>query len=384
MRIGEAKKILKEMAVRGGEIPIMLLGPPGIGKTAVVKEAAEEASKELGLIFVEYFKVMKDLELRKKVEEEREKYFVFREMRMSECLPEDFLGLPKKDDKDVKYIPLHWAKTLAEGPGMLFLDEANLLFEESKKAVMYKLLEKKVGDVKLHDKCSVILAGNPPEDVPLAEMLPSPVANRIFFVKVEANIVDWLEWAKENGIHRCVISFLEIHPELLFVKPPSGETLEQFPTPRSWEMASKMCYVVEKCPLSSKELKETFSGILGRKTGEVFAEFVEKVVSRDLSKALLEEAWKGTPLEVKKEWILKALSGERELVKNLLAIIEKPEGPEILMATVYEQLREGIKPFSREVYEELLKRIEEGDKRALRFGWILIKAYEEARMSDGN
>ncbi len=379
MRIGEVKNILKEVVLKGEEIPIMLLGPPGIGKTAIVKEVAEEVSKELGLTFVDYSEMTKDPKLEEGVEKERERYFVFREMRMSECLPEDFLGLPKKDGGNVKYIPLHWAKMLARGPGMLFVDEANLLFEESKKAVMYKLLERKIGDLKLHNKCSVVLAGNSPEDVPLAEMFPSPVANRIFFVRVEADIIDWLDWARKRRIHRCVISFLEIHPELLFVKPPSGEVLEQFPTPRSWEIASKMCYMVERSRLSTKEIRDAFSGILGRKVGEVFAEFVENAIKENLFRALSEEGWRRGSLDSRRREILGALSRGKESLQELLTTIGRPEGAEIFMGTIYDRLKKGIKPFSREVYEELLKKIEEGDKRALRLGWILIKAYEEAK-----
>ena len=204
MDINEAKLILEKSLTL--DIPLMLWGPPGVGKSSLVADTA--AQRKLPV----------------------------RDLRLAQLDATDLRGLP---------VPEHAAKRLVwyppaflprEGKGVLFLDEIDKAPSLVKNAALQLVLDRRVGDYVLPPGWRVVAAGNREEDDALSSALGSALANRMLHVEVEPNIDTWAAWAKANGVNDDIVAFLRFRPELLCKN--TGEPA--FPSPRSWAAASRL------------------------------------------------------------------------------------------------------------------------------------------------
>jgi len=166
--------------------PILLIGPPGVGKSSLVFEMAKEITEELGL---PHYKGKDDFITPINIID----------LRLSQILPEDLKGLPKfasAEDK-VKWILPEFLPR--KGMGILFLDELNLAPPAVQKAAYSLILERRLGGTmyegsKENSKIIfkpkketgyvlpkgwvVIAAQNPEEQAQVASPLPPPLINR--------------------------------------------------------------------------------------------------------------------------------------------------------------------------------------------------------------
>jgi DNA-binding NtrC family response regulator len=130
-------------------IPVILWGPPGQGKTSVIKQIAADQKRHLEVILAS-----------------------IRE-------PQDFAGLPMLSNGVASLMPPDWAKRLAEvDNGILFTDEVNTAPPSVQAALLRVCLDKVAGDCHLGDDTSVIAAANPPEQAADGWDLAPPLANR--------------------------------------------------------------------------------------------------------------------------------------------------------------------------------------------------------------
>lgn len=100
-----------------------LIGPPGVGKSTIVKEYAETKAKRLQKQFVDFDTLTpEDVE---RLLETPDKYYVFADKRLTGMDPIDISGIPRavNDSKYVMFVPLALAKLLSKSAGLLFLDE---------------------------------------------------------------------------------------------------------------------------------------------------------------------------------------------------------------------------------------------------------------------
>lgn len=191
---------------RAKEVPaIFVWGPPGIGKSSVVREVAEE--KGLSLI----------------------------DLRLSLLDPVDLRGVPFVEKGGCRwsrppFIP-------SEGKGVLFLDELNLASPAVQSSAFQLILDRRVGEHHVGEDWFIISAGNRRDESSVVFDLPKPLLNRFTHFEVEINVDDWLEWAIKNDIDERIIAFIKFRPELL-LKMDGFETTV-FPTPRSWEFCSR-------------------------------------------------------------------------------------------------------------------------------------------------
>lgn len=185
-------------------MPVFIWGPPGIGKSALVRGFAEA----VGLPCVS--------------------------LLGSQLAPEDIIGVPQIVDGKSRFCP----PTLIarDEPYCLFLDELNACSHEVQKAFYSLVLDRRVGEFELPAGTIVIGAGNRAEDQAITRPLSSALVNRLIHVQLRASARDWLDWAAGAGIDPLIVAYIENRSDHLWSKPPKHE--EPFSTPRSWHMLS--------------------------------------------------------------------------------------------------------------------------------------------------
>lgn len=138
MRIGQLKDYIVKhyFSSRRSErrYGLLILGPPGVGKSMSVEEAGREIAQKLGKTFLKVV-VRWSPRLRKfvinttgeheieQVLAEADKYFAFTDFRLSTVEPSDLSGIPRSHNNITFYDPLLWAVLHSATHGILFLDE---------------------------------------------------------------------------------------------------------------------------------------------------------------------------------------------------------------------------------------------------------------------
>lgn len=184
--------------------PVFIWGPPGIGKSSLVQEFADQVR----LLCVS--------------------------LLGSQLAPEDLIGVPQIVDGKSRFCPP--TMIARDEPYCLFLDELNACSHEVQKAFYSLILEKRVGEYHLPKGSIVIAAGNRAEDSAIVKPMSSALINRMVHVQLRASHRDWLAWAENEEIHPWVTDYLKVRPDHLWSKPPKHEA--PFSTPRGWHMLS--------------------------------------------------------------------------------------------------------------------------------------------------
>ncbi len=194
----------------GHHTPVMLWGPPGVGKSQMV---AQVAARNLVPII---------------------------DIRLSQMEPSDLRGIPFRSGDIVEWaVPAILPDTDRHGPeGILFLDEITSAPPSVSAAAYQLILDRCLGEYQIPDGWAIFAAGNRQGDRGVTYSMPSPLANRFSHFEVETNLDDWVVWAYRNGIDERVIAFLRFRPELLFDFDPAHNPVA-FPSPRSWEFAHR-------------------------------------------------------------------------------------------------------------------------------------------------
>lgn len=211
-------------------LPAILLGPPGIGKSARVVGIA----KALGMAPVEV---------------------VLGSIRE----PSDFAGLPVQVEDHVRLAPPSWAVRLTRaGQGLLFLDELSCSAPATQAALLRVILDRYVGDLELPSEVTVLAAANPADQAAGGWDVAPALANRLIWLPwAPPSAGEWGAWLMGTSqnlgriprlepraweeswalLKPLAASFLTKRPELL-LKVPEGEEQRAgaWPSPRSWEV----------------------------------------------------------------------------------------------------------------------------------------------------
>lgn len=210
--------------------PVFLLGAPGIGKTAVMEQIAQE----LGLALVSY--------------------------SMTHHTRQSALGLPficKKeyDGKTVDVSEYTMSEIIASvyetmeasgiREGILFLDEINCVSETLAPSMLQFLQYKVFGRHQVPEGWVVVTAGNPPEYNKSVREFDVVTLDRLKVLDVEADYRTWKEYAGEQGIHSAILNYLELKKEHFYRIEASlkGKT---YVTARGWEDLSQILQMYEE------------------------------------------------------------------------------------------------------------------------------------------
>lgn len=209
--LSQAKALVKTLA---SEQSLLLLSPPGIGKSETVAQAAEEAGLPL------------------------------RSLLGTQIAPEDVSGIPRIVGERSVFCPPRILLPEKPEPFCLFLDELPATSPDIQKAFYSLLLERRLGEHFLPEGTWVVAAGNRMEDRALVRAMSSALVNRVCLLNVRVDNKEWLTWGRENGVRPEVLSFILYMPEALMRPVPKAPV--PFSTPRSWTLLSRALDRVER------------------------------------------------------------------------------------------------------------------------------------------
>lgn len=204
---------------RSRQRPIMLLGPPGLGKTAIMSQIAAE----LGIGYLPY--------------------------TITHHTRQSAIGLPMIEKVDYggyectvtnytmsEIISSVYDVIYNEGKkeGILFIDEINCVSETLAPAMLDLLQNKKFGPHLIPDGWVLVSAGNPQEYNDSARDFDVATLDRVRVIEVQSDSDVWLRYAMSAGINDAIIYYLKVKPQnLLKIERTVDGT--QFVTPRAWE-----------------------------------------------------------------------------------------------------------------------------------------------------
>ena len=288
MRPAQLQAVLDQeflSAREGHHTPVMLWGPPGVGKSQIIAQVA--ARHAVTMI----------------------------DIRLSQMEPSDLRGIPFRIDNRVEWaVPAMLPDIERHGPeGVLFLDEITSAPPSVSAAAYQLILDRRLGAYEVPAGWAIFAAGNRQGDRGVTYTMPAPLANRFSHFEIEANLDDWVSWAYDNGIDERLIGFLRFRPERLFDFDPAHNPVA-FPSPRSWEFAHR---ALQKFGDSPQLLLPTLQACVGPAAGLELNAFVENLDRMPDLDAILRGEQVEVPREVDLQYaVASALVGRAARAKG--------------------------------------------------------------------
>lgn len=210
--------------------PMFLLGAPGIGKTAIMSQVAQE----LNIALVSY--------------------------SMTHHTRQSALGLPFITHKtyggqeyDVseytmsEIIATVYDTMEASGKkeGILFLDEINCVSETLAPSMLQFLQYKVFGRHQVPEGWVIVTAGNPPEFNKSVREFDVVTMDRLKVLEVEADFQVWKEYAQAKGIHNAIVNYLDLKREHFYYTEMTSKG-RCYVTARGWEDLSEILILYEE------------------------------------------------------------------------------------------------------------------------------------------
>ena len=199
--------------------PILLMGPPGIGKTQIMEQIAGECDLALVAYTITHHTRQSAIGLpyiREKVYDGQTRSVT--EYTMSEIIASVYDRMEASGKRE----------------GILFIDEINCVSETLAPTMLQFLQVKTFGNQKVPEGWIIVAAGNPPEYNRSVREFDVVTLDRVKVIDVEADYPVWKEYAQQVGIHGSILSYLDIHREN-FYRMETTVDGKAFVTARGWE-----------------------------------------------------------------------------------------------------------------------------------------------------
>lgn len=266
--------------IRAQVVP-MIHGSPGIGKSQIVHQIADQ----YGLQLID--------------------------LRLSQCDPTDLAGFPQIDQARQKagYLPMDTFPLEGEAPApgyngwLLFFDEANSAPKAVQAAAYKIILDRKIGQTKLHKNCAMVAAGNLESDGAIVEEMSTALQSRMAHLELAVDSKEWVEWAQNKGLNHRITDYIQFKPGNVYTFKPD-HTERTYACPRTWEFADR---VMKTAGDANPLMVQLLTGVVGEGIAREFSTFC-KVYDKLPKPAQLMSNPEG--IEVPKEpSILYALTG---------------------------------------------------------------------------
>jgi len=214
--------------------PIMLWGPPGIGKSEVVAEIGKNLNRPVI------------------------------DVRLALWDPTDLKGIPFYNPKANS---MEWAPPaeLPQDPDsnvILFFDELPSAVPATQAAAYQLIHNRRIGKYILPKNVDMVAAGNREGDRGVTYKMPKPLANRFLHLEMAVDFDSWFEWAVDRNVHADVVGYLSYaKQDLMSFDPRSPE--HAFATPRSWKFVSDLLDDEDEGNISDDTLADLVTGALG-------------------------------------------------------------------------------------------------------------------------
>jgi hypothetical protein len=277
---------------------LLIYGDPGIGKSQMVQQFTRQMATSRGKTYLDWDEATNDQQL--DAIKNPSKYFLYIDVRTDSLDPTDLAGIPKLQSNEEfleTQIP-KWLYIMAqpESDGILFLDELNNAEPQMIKA-LYKVVDKKVGNVKLSKNFAILGAGNLGAEFG-GNPLPWALTNRFESGVLIADAESWLSYAEKAGVDKRIIAFVKSEPEANFnPKPPGGfvggDTHITWASPRAMMMLSDKITQFKKVYADAKAeghpiqtpmiaaIKQSAVGLCGEDWAQKFNAFMKHYKSFD-------------------------------------------------------------------------------------------------------
>lgn len=204
--------------------PVLLMGPPGVGKTQIMEQIARECRIGLVAYTITHHTRQSAVGLPYIVEEEfGGKSCSVTEYTMSEIIASVYRRMRETGLQE----------------GILFIDEINCVSETLAPTMLQFLQCKTFGNQEVPAGWIIVAAGNPPEYNKSVREFDMVTLDRVRRMDIEADFGVWKEYAMAQGINRALLSYLELRPQNFYRIQADVDGM-QFVTARGWEDLSNL------------------------------------------------------------------------------------------------------------------------------------------------
>lgn len=223
----------------------MVVGSPGIGKSSI----AQQVAKEFGLKLID--------------------------IRLAQCDPTDLCGFPQISGNRAGYVPMETfpleGDTIPKGyNGWLILFDELTSASPAIQAASYKiLLDRMVGNHKLHPNVALMAAGNLETDNAIVQPMSTALQSRLVHMELRVDAKEWGDWAASTGIDHRITSYINFKPGNLYTFQPD-HTDNTYASPRTWEFADRVLKVTD---LDSPHILPMLAGTISEGVAREFLSF---------------------------------------------------------------------------------------------------------------
>lgn len=210
--------------------PLLLMGPPGIGKTAILSQVAQE----LGVALIAYTMTHHTRQSALGLPQIREKTWNGRQYSATEYTMSEILAAVYERMEQT-----------GQRTGILFLDEINCVSETLMPAMLQLLQCKQFGTHRLPEGWIIAAAGNPPQYNQSARRFDTVTMDRVRLLEISESFPVWRDYAHARGLHPAVLTYLELNPEHFYQVEPHAHG-RSFVTARGWEHLSELLTTYER------------------------------------------------------------------------------------------------------------------------------------------
>ena len=216
---------------------MLLMGPPGIGKTQIMQQIAQECN--IGLVA----------------------YTITHHTRQSA------VGLPFIKEKtfdgksysvteytmsEIIYSIYQYIEESGKKEGILFIDEINCVSETLAPTMLQFLQCKTFGNQAIPEGWIIVAAGNPPEYNRSVHDFDFVTLDRVRKIDIEADLDVFKGYARARHLHPFILSYLELRPQNFYRTENDVDGI-QFVTARGWEDLSSLIYTYEELSIKVDE-----------------------------------------------------------------------------------------------------------------------------------
>lgn len=303
VRPSQAKLLIKQCMK--SERPVMLWGPPGIGKSDLIQQIAESFATDskparkvidIRLILMDptdlkgipYFdsnegrmKWAPTAELpqitsaedvahaEKEYNEALERLASYKEREKKAVkdgnveLEGSLISAIRQAEVAIDVAKTRYTRALdnfSKQDAIIFLDELVSAPPAVQGSAYQLMLNRRIGEYVLPAGCSIVAAGNRETDRGITHQMPKPLQNRLVHLELTDSFDDWQGWAVNNRVNPDVIGYLSAHQQDLFHFDPKDPS-KAFATPRSWKFVSDL--ISSHSELSLEAMHPLIAGTVG-------------------------------------------------------------------------------------------------------------------------